>query len=157
MYSYPGGLKERTATQVHDKDPSEVLRRAVVGMLPKNTLRKVAAWQHPHQHARQLCAAPLVSDATAVGHMNRNWIVHCPQARDRKLRIFPDADHPFKDHPRLVPWDPPPRALRRKRPLWELPEGYVPFNPEVCMPACRWPYGGGFHRHVEGRWTCACS
>lgn len=41
LYSYPGGLKERTATQVHEKDPSEVLRRAVAGMLPKNTLRKV--------------------------------------------------------------------------------------------------------------------
>lgn len=38
---YPGGLKERTATQVHDKDPSEILRRAVSGMLPKNILRKV--------------------------------------------------------------------------------------------------------------------
>jgi ribosomal protein L13 len=45
MHSYPGGLKERTATQVHDKDPSEILRRAVIGMLPKNTLRKVIAWQ----------------------------------------------------------------------------------------------------------------
>ena len=53
------------------------------------------------------------------------------QARDRKLRIFADADHPFKDHPRLVAWEPPHRALRRKRPLWELPDGFEPFNPEV--------------------------
>jgi hypothetical protein len=66
---------------------------------------------------------------------------HWSQARDRKLRIFPDADHPFKDHPRLLSWDPPPRALRVKRPLWELPEGFVPFNPEVClwcMPQVEW-------------------
>lgn len=91
---YPGGLKERTATQVHEKDPSEILRKAVAGMLPKNTLRK---------------------------------------ARDRKLRIFADADHPFKDHLRLIAWEPPPRALRRKRPLWELPDGFQPFNPEAYL------------------------
>lgn len=43
LHRFPGGLKERTATQVHAKDPSEILRRAVAGMLPKNTLRKVGA------------------------------------------------------------------------------------------------------------------
>lgn len=91
---FPGGLKERTATQVHAKDPSEILRRAVVGMLPKNTLRK---------------------------------------SRDRKLRIYPDAEHPFQEHARLVPWQPPPRALRVKRPLWDLPEGFEPLNPEAYL------------------------
>lgn len=53
------------------------------------------------------------------------------QSRDRKLRIFPDAEHPFQEHARLVPWQPPPRALRVKRPLWDLPEGFEPLNPEV--------------------------
>lgn len=37
---YPGGLKERTAQQVFDKKPEQVLRSAVSGMLPKNLLRK---------------------------------------------------------------------------------------------------------------------
>lgn len=37
---YPGGLKERTAQQISDKDPVSVLRRAVNGMLPKNKLRR---------------------------------------------------------------------------------------------------------------------
>ena len=38
---FPGGLKERTATQVLDKDPSKILKSAVHGMLPKNKMRKV--------------------------------------------------------------------------------------------------------------------
>ncbi|CAD7698586.1 unnamed protein product [Ostreobium quekettii] len=37
---YPGGLKTHTARQVFDKKPEQVLRAAVSGMLPKNTLRK---------------------------------------------------------------------------------------------------------------------
>jgi large subunit ribosomal protein L13 len=40
---YPGGLKERSAKNEHEKDPTSVLRRAVYGMLPKNRLRKVRA------------------------------------------------------------------------------------------------------------------
>lgn len=37
---YPGGLKEKTLKVVFDKDPGEVLRRAVKNMLPKNRLQK---------------------------------------------------------------------------------------------------------------------
>lgn len=37
---YPGGLKERKIKDVFRKNPNEVLRRAVWGMLPKNRLRK---------------------------------------------------------------------------------------------------------------------
>ena len=36
---YPGGLKQRTAKQLMDRNPEQVLRRAVFGMLPKNKLR----------------------------------------------------------------------------------------------------------------------
>ena len=36
---YLGGIKEETLKKVFDKDPSEVLKRAVWGMLPKNKLR----------------------------------------------------------------------------------------------------------------------
>ncbi len=35
---YPGGIRSRTATQVADKNPAEMLTRAVNGMLPKNRL-----------------------------------------------------------------------------------------------------------------------
>jgi large subunit ribosomal protein L13 len=36
---YLGGLKEETYKKLFERDPSEVLRRAVYGMLPKNRLR----------------------------------------------------------------------------------------------------------------------
>jgi large subunit ribosomal protein L13 len=36
---YPGGLKRTPMKKVFDNDPADVLRRAVVGMLPKNKLR----------------------------------------------------------------------------------------------------------------------
>ena len=36
---YLGGLKETSIKTVFKKNPSEVLRRAVLGMLPKNKLR----------------------------------------------------------------------------------------------------------------------
>lgn len=37
---YPGGLKEEPLERLFARDPAEVVRRAVSGMLPKNKLRK---------------------------------------------------------------------------------------------------------------------
>ena len=37
---YPGGLKEIPLKKIFDRSPSEVLKKAVWGMLPKNRLRK---------------------------------------------------------------------------------------------------------------------
>lgn len=37
---YPGGLREKKIKDIFLKNPGEVLRRAVWGMLPKNRLRK---------------------------------------------------------------------------------------------------------------------
>lgn len=37
---YPGGIRSRTMRELWEKDPTEVLRKAVYGMLPKNKLRK---------------------------------------------------------------------------------------------------------------------
>lgn len=37
--NYPGGLKRKKMKEVFAKDPGEILRRAVIGMLPKNRLR----------------------------------------------------------------------------------------------------------------------
>lgn len=37
---YPGGLKERSARDTMARDPGAVLRNAVMGMLPKNNLRR---------------------------------------------------------------------------------------------------------------------
>ena len=54
---YPGGIKGRTARQMLDRKPEEVLFRAVKGMLPKNVLGRhllsklklYPAPEHPHQ------------------------------------------------------------------------------------------------------------
>ena len=53
------------------------------------------------------------------------------QERARKLRIFPGEEHPFADHPDLVPWEMPPRRRRVREALFEVPEGYEPLNPTV--------------------------
>lgn len=54
---YPGGIKDRTARQMLATKPEDVLRLAVRGMLPKNTLGRsllkklkiYAGPEHPHQ------------------------------------------------------------------------------------------------------------
>jgi len=54
---YIGGLKEATAKELLEKKPTEVLHKAVKGMLPKNTLGRAqlkklkiyAGNEHPHQ------------------------------------------------------------------------------------------------------------
>ncbi|TAJ07435.1 MAG: 50S ribosomal protein L13 [Nitrospirae bacterium] len=57
---YPGGLKTTSAEHLHAKNPTELLARAIKGMLPKNTLgkqmaRKLKVYpgaEHPH-HAQR--------------------------------------------------------------------------------------------------------
>jgi large subunit ribosomal protein L13 len=54
---YPGGLRQRTAREQLDRRPTEVLRMAVKGMLPKNRLARqqinklkiYAGPEHPHE------------------------------------------------------------------------------------------------------------
>jgi large subunit ribosomal protein L13 len=54
---YPGGLKTTTARQLLQRKPEEILRHAVRGMLPKNSLGRsllkklkiYAGGEHPHQ------------------------------------------------------------------------------------------------------------
>jgi len=53
---YPGGIKQRTLREQLDRRPTEVLRKAVKGMLPKNKLASAqllklkiyAGSEHPH-------------------------------------------------------------------------------------------------------------
>ncbi len=37
---YPGGLKEKTLKEIFEKNPAEVLKKAVFGMLPKKIREK---------------------------------------------------------------------------------------------------------------------
>jgi large subunit ribosomal protein L13 len=54
---YPGGLSERTLREQLDRQPTEVLRKAVKGMLPRNKLGRAqltklkiyAGPEHPHE------------------------------------------------------------------------------------------------------------
>jgi large subunit ribosomal protein L13 len=54
---YPGGLRQRTLREQLERRPTEVLRRAVKGMLPKNRLaarqltklKIYAGPEHPHE------------------------------------------------------------------------------------------------------------
>jgi large subunit ribosomal protein L13 len=54
---YPGGLKSRTLREQLDRQPAEVLRKAVKGMLPRNRLARqqlgklkiYAGSEHPHE------------------------------------------------------------------------------------------------------------
>ena len=54
---HPGGLKEVPAQRMFAKNPNEILRRAVYGMLPKNPTRRAfmerlklySGAEHPHQ------------------------------------------------------------------------------------------------------------
>src|SRR5688500_16704642 len=54
---YPGGLKQRTLREQLDRRPTEVLRKAVKGMLPRNRLARqqitklkiYAGPTHPHE------------------------------------------------------------------------------------------------------------
>ncbi|WP_454065059.1 50S ribosomal protein L13 [Candidatus Nitrospira salsa] len=54
---YPGGIKSTTAEQLHEKKPTELLNKAIRGMLPKSPLGKQMAKklrlypgaEHPHE------------------------------------------------------------------------------------------------------------
>ncbi len=54
---YPGGLRSRTLREQLDRQPTEVLRKAVKGMLPRNSLSRAqlnklkiyAGPEHPHE------------------------------------------------------------------------------------------------------------
>lgn len=55
--NHPGGLKQRTAGEMRDKYPTQMLELAIKGMLPKNSLGRqmfkklhvYAGAEHPHQ------------------------------------------------------------------------------------------------------------
>lgn len=57
---YPGGLRERSISKVFETHPERIIREAVLGMLPKNKLRKrlvqrlkvYCADKHPHAAQR---------------------------------------------------------------------------------------------------------
>lgn len=58
---YPGGLKQRTATEMLNRNPVQILRKAILGMLTRNKLRhgfmepRLKIYTGPtHPHTAQL-------------------------------------------------------------------------------------------------------
>jgi large subunit ribosomal protein L13 len=70
---YPGGLKKKSYAEMLDRSPEEVVRRAVRGMIPKNTLgrqqlAKLKVYAGPdHPHAAQNPRPLDLSDARRAG------------------------------------------------------------------------------------------
>lgn len=122
--------------QEFERDPGSILYRAVYGMLPKNNLRKVcavppAALQSQilkHRISSHLATSQRFAIDLCTTRCGCRDTRYARQARALKLRIYPDAEHPFGDDPRLVKLEPPPRQLRVTEPLLELPEGFEPLN-----------------------------
>ena len=54
---YPGGMRERTFAEMQQRNPEEIIRRAVKGMMPRNRLSRAqltklkiyAGPDHPHE------------------------------------------------------------------------------------------------------------
>jgi large subunit ribosomal protein L13 len=90
---WPGGLVTTPLETMYEKKPEEVLRRAIAGMLPKNTLRRerlkllriFAGEKHPHS-AEDLTPLPdnivkvaspwlIVKERESVEVQTDNWCV----------------------------------------------------------------------------------
>ncbi|TKY46410.1 50S ribosomal protein L13 [Spatholobus suberectus] len=96
LHLYVGHLKERTLKDEMAKDPTEVICKAVLRMLPRNKPRNVKIPE---------LIPPVESNLLEV--TNRTGI--------KKLRIFPGSEHPSGDQP-LEPYVMPSRSVREMRP-----------------------------------------
>ena len=77
--------------------------------------------------ARWTAALAACTSAAASGPSGRRAYV-CPQRRLCKLLLYPGEEHDLQASARLVPWEPPPRNIRRSEGLFELPPDFVPLN-----------------------------
>ena len=94
-------------------------------------LCRLSCFLNMHSMQTEICeGVHHVGQDTAWSRAKFVLVMRCAlvQERARKLRIFPDEEHPFAQHPLLVPWEMAPRRRRVKEPLFELPEGFEPLN-----------------------------
>ncbi|XP_041941681.1 39S ribosomal protein L13, mitochondrial [Alosa sapidissima] len=91
---FPGGFKQVTAEQLHDKDPKALVKLAVYGMLPKNLQRRTMM-QRLH----------LFAEDDVPEEILQNLTEELPQPRDvpRTLRDYSQEERDA--YPRL--WTPP--------------------------------------------------
>jgi len=104
---YPGGLKQRTVREQWERDPTEILRKAVSGMLPKNNLRKA--------RNRKLKIFP-GPEHTFVGSKYENVEFVPYELPERTIRMTKKVE--FLDH-------------------GKMPEGFQPLNREWYEKMCR--------------------
>lgn len=97
MYSshsgYPGGFKQVTAAQLHQKDPTAIVKLAIYGMLPKNLHRRTMM-QRLH----------LFSDEAIPNEILKNLVEELPQPRQVPRRLNEYTQEEINAFPRL--WTP---------------------------------------------------
>uniref|UniRef100_A0A8D0GUF5 Large ribosomal subunit protein uL13m n=1 Tax=Sphenodon punctatus TaxID=8508 RepID=A0A8D0GUF5_SPHPU len=91
---YPGGFKQVTATQLHQKDPTAIVKLAIYGMLPKNLLRRTMM-QRLH----------LFPEDVIPEEMQMNLVEELQQPRTIPKRLDEYAQEEIDAFPRL--WTPP--------------------------------------------------
>jgi len=118
---YPGGLKERTAKEQWEMDPTVILRKAVSGMLPKNNLRKLRT------RKLQIFPGP---EHDFVGPKYEGVELVPYELPERNIRMKKRVD--FLDHSKL-------------------PEEFQPLNREWYEKMCRlYQIGNPYPKPVEG-------
>lgn len=86
---YPGGFREIVAERVHEKDPCNVLRKSVSGMLPRNHLRKM--------RMRRLHLFP---DSEHPYEKNIHKALEGPCSTYRRLKDYTEKE--IAEYPKLV-------------------------------------------------------
>jgi len=77
---YPGGLKEITAKELWRRDPTELLKRAVYGMLPRNSLRddrmrKLRVFPGPDHPFQGVELVPWVMPPRKIRDRGLGWLI----------------------------------------------------------------------------------
>uniref|UniRef100_A0A8B9QN93 Large ribosomal subunit protein uL13m n=1 Tax=Anas platyrhynchos TaxID=8839 RepID=A0A8B9QN93_ANAPL len=97
---YPGGFKQVTATQLHLKDPTAIVKLAVYRMLPKNLQRRTMM-QRLH----------LFPEDVIPEDIEKNLLQEIPQPRAVPRRLDEYTPEEIAAFPRV--WTPP-KDFRRK-------------------------------------------
>nr|XP_025726835.1 39S ribosomal protein L13, mitochondrial isoform X1 [Callorhinus ursinus] len=91
---YPGGFKQVTAAQLHQKDPVAIVKLAIYGMLPKNLHRRTLM-QRLH----------LFPDEDIPEDIRKNLVEELPQPRKVPRRLDEYTQEEIEAFPRV--WSPP--------------------------------------------------
>eukprot|EP00002_Diphylleia_rotans_P002332 TRINITY_DN1148_c0_g1_i1.p1 TRINITY_DN1148_c0_g1~~TRINITY_DN1148_c0_g1_i1.p1 ORF type:complete len:236 (-),score=52.15 TRINITY_DN1148_c0_g1_i1:337-1044(-) len=96
---YPGGLKEVVAKDMRDNHPDRVLRKAVLGMLPRNKIRKIWASNllvHPgpeETKAPRFGSVPNLKPKI-VSQFPPHRVARLPEDLTKGIQLGPNAEKP---------------------------------------------------------------